>query len=187
MFINRRKVFMTAIVAAVAAIALVTQIGASSSDRGDAIAASQNCTIVGTWFGVDGTYTWVNTTTYGSSATVGQLNYEWVKYDPTLGGLFPGTVRWTNSIGVWEKVKRHEYRFTWVCYGLDAAGAITFIGRASGTKSMTNCDHVNIAAVIECWVGEKDINTVPPDFSFPAGDPTQPPTETRMPLVQAVH
>lgn len=183
MFINRRKVFMTAIVAAVAAIALVTQIGASSSDRGDAIAASHNCTIVGTWFGVDGTYTWMNTTTYGSSATVGQLNYEWVKYDPTLEGLFPGTVRWTNSIGVWEKVKRHEYRFTWVVYGLDAAGAITFIARASGTKSMANCDHVDIAAVVECWLGEKDINTVPPDFSFPAGNPT----ETRMPLVQAVY
>lgn len=149
---------------------------------GDAIAASNNCTIVGTWFGVDGPYTWMNTVTPGTSATVGQVNLEWVLYDPTIENLFPAAVRWTNSKGVWETINKSEYKFTWVAYALDATGAIVFVARASGIKSMVDCDHVNIAALLELWLPGKDINTDPPDICFPAAAPT----ETRMPLVQAV-
>lgn len=148
----------------------------------DAIAASNNCTTVGTWFGVgDSGTTWMDTVTPGSSATVGQMNLEWVLLDPTLGGFFPQAVRATNAVGVWEKVNERNYEYTWVVYALDAAGAAVFVARASGTKSLADCDHINITYVLELWLAGQDMNADPPFFCV-AGTAT----ETRMPLVQAV-
>ena len=121
----------------------------------------------------------------GSSATVGQLNLEWVLYNPTLGleGYFPelaNAVRWTNSKGVWEKTDRMLYKFTWIAYSLDNGGKIVSVARASGTKTMTDCDHVNISGIIELWIGDQDIDVNPPDIWFAIPNAT----ETRMPLVQ---
>ena len=149
---------------------------------GDAIAASNNCTTVGTWFGVtaDGT-TWMDTVTPGSSATVGQMNLEWVVLDPTLGGFLPQAVRATNAVGVWEKVNEKNYQYTWVVYVLDANGAPVFVARASGTESLVDCDHMNITYVLEVFFPGQDMNAEPPFFCY-AGTAT----ETRMPLVQAV-
>ena len=153
---------------------------------GNANAGSDSCTLVGTWLGTDGPdFTWMKINSPGSSATVGQLNLEWVMYNPTLGleGYFPelaNAVRWTNSKGVWEKVDKNLYKFMWVAYSLDNGGKVVSVARASGTKTMVSCDHVNISGVVELWIGNQDINANPPVFGFPIPNAV----ETRMPLVQ---
>ena len=35
-----------------------------------------------------------------------------------VGGPFPPL----NALGVWQKENQHAYEYTWIAYGLDAAG-----------------------------------------------------------------
>ena len=148
---------------------------------GTAMAASNSCGIVGTWFGAgDSGTTWFSTYTKGSSSTVGQMNLEWILLDPTLGGFFPDAVRTTNGVGVWEKVNNHNYKYTWVAYAFDANGAIVYTTRVSGTESVVDCDHVDITYVLELWLPDQDMNTDPPFFCA-----TGTALQTRMALTQA--
>ncbi len=166
-----RRVCLTALLGAVTVFA-----------GGSVMAASDNCSRVGTWHGAgDSGTTWMATDTPGSSATVGQFALEWVSLDPTLGGFFPTVSRGTNALGVWQKVNDHTYEYTWIAYGLDAGGSAVYVARASGIASMANCDHVNLTYALELFLPSQDISTEPPAFGTFCGTAT----ETRMSLVQA--
>lgn len=168
----RRMVCLTALLAAAAVFA----------GSGSVVAASNNCSRVGTWHGVgDSGTTWMATDTPGSSATAGQISLEWVSLDPTFGGFFPTVSRATNAVGVWQKVNEHTYQYTWIAYGLAADGSAVFVARASGIASMADCDDVNLTYALEIFLPTQDILTEPPAFGTYCGTAT----ETRTSLVQA--
>lgn len=144
-----------------------------------ALAEANNCSRVGTWMGDTGTgITWTDIATAGRSATEGQLDLEWTKIDPTLGG-FP-TVRITNGKGTWQHVSGNTYRFTWVAYGLDAGSQPFFISRASGQVKMTNCNTIEINYTLEIFAAGQDIWTEQPMYGVSIGYAV----EKRMPVVQ---
>jgi hypothetical protein len=148
---------------------------------GVALAQSNNCGRVGTWFGQgDSGITWIAGDNPGTSATVGQVALEWVLMDPTLGGFFPDAVRVTNARGVWEKVNQNKYKYTWVAYAFDGAGQPVFVARASGDATMAGCDTVNITYALALFSpGQKIWSDTPEYGTFPGTA-----LETRMPMVK---
>lgn len=118
--------------------------------------------------------------TQGQSATVGQMQVEWVLWDPSLGVGLPA-VRTTNPMGVWEKVNEKIYKFTWVAYGLGADGSVVYVARASGVSTTEDCDHLRFTFVMEFFSPAQDISKDSPAFGCMSGEGT----ETRMLLVQA--
>jgi len=159
-------------IAVVAVVALILGSGVG-------LAQSNNCGRVGTWFGQgDSGITWIASDTSGVSATVGQLDLDWVLIDPTLGGFFPTVVRVTNARGVWEKVNQRKYKYTWVAYAFDANAAIVFVARTSGYATMAGCNQVNITYTLELFDPAQDIWSDTPPFAFPGTA-----VEKRMPVV----
>ena len=150
------------------------------ASSGSVMAASKNCSNLGTWHGVvDSGATYMVTITRGQSATVGQFVAEWVLWDPTLNQAFPTAVRTTNPLGVWEKVNGKEFTFTWIAYGLDGNGAPLYTIRASGISLLVNCDELHLTYVTEVF-SPLDISMESPIATFCGSG-----TETRMQLVQA--
>jgi len=148
---------------------------------GSATTASNECGRIGTWHGMgDQGFAWMAVDSPGQDATNGQISIEWVMIDPTLGGFFPDAARVTNGLGVWKKVNKHVYQYTWIAYGLDQAGIPIYTGRASGTATLTDCDHVDVTYVLELWLAGDDISSDPPFFCAPGTG-----VETRMSFVQA--
>lgn len=149
---------------------------------GSAMAASKNCSNVGTFIGSDtdlGT-TWVVTMTRGQSATVGELLQEWVSItDPTFGGKV-SAARLTDAMGVWKKVNGKKFQFTWIAYGFDAGGVMVCAVRASGVGTMTQCDQVELTYVLEFFGPTQDISAETPTYGTVCGAGIQ----TRMALVQ---
>ena len=139
------------------------------------------CGKVGTWMGeADLGFTWMAVKTPGQNAVNGQLTLEWVNIDPTLFGNFICATRTTNGVGVWKKVGRHVYQFTWMAYGLDQDGGVLYTMRASGEAESVDCDNAYITYVLEVWPAGFDISTDPAPVCIPGIA-----TETRMPLGQA--
>lgn len=143
------------------------------------------CGKVGTFHGEapDMGITWMVVNTPGQNADNGQFTVEWTEIDPTLGIPMPpftDAVRVTNASGVWKKVSRNVYEFTWIAYGLDQDGFLAYSARASGTAKLTDCDHVDMNYVLELWPEGYDIYNDPPIVAAPGTG-----VETRMPLVQA--
>ncbi len=118
--------------------------------------------------------------TQGQSATVGQMQVEWVLWDPGLGVGLPA-VRTTNPMGVWEKVNEKTARWTWIAYGLGADGSVVYVARASGVSTMTDCDTKLFTFVMELFGPGQVISTEGPAYGSFCGSGT----ETRMQLVQA--
>lgn len=141
---------------------------------GNAMAASKNCSLVGSWFGAAGDNTWFLIVTRGSSATVGQVYVHWTQYDPSPA------VRLSDWMGVWEKVNNRLYNWTAVFYSYNADGTVFTTNRLTGTSSLVDCDHADDTWLWEVWSGYQDM-TAPPDFSFEGTG-----TETRMSLAQGV-
>lgn len=145
------------------------------------------CNRLGVWYGEgDQGYSWMVVETPGWNAISGQFTVEWIELDPTLGGFFPEAVRATNAVGVWEKVGRLMYEYTWIAYGLDEDSGVLYTARASGEAELVDCDNVDMDYVLEFWPGKIVFSTDPNDpvpepiFTTPRGFGS----ETRMPLVQ---
>jgi hypothetical protein len=168
---GKRQVLRSGIVlAAIFAVAVF-------AGSGSVIAASKNCSHLGTWFGESDTgATWMVTDTQGQSATVGQLVVEWIRWDPTLLGNFPTAVRTTNPMGVWEKVNDKKAQFTWMAYGFDAIGNPLYTIRSSGIGTLVNCDESHFTYVTQVFLPSQDT----PIATFCGTG-----IETRMQLVQA--
>jgi len=143
---------------------------------GVGFAQSNNCGVVGTWMH-SGDTIWLATNTPGTSATAGQMDIEWITLDPTLGVGLPA-VRASNPKGVWEKVNQHEYRITWVAYGLGANGLPVYVMRGIAMAAMTGCDRADLTAVLEVFGPDQDIWRERPLFAVPMSE-----SATRMPLV----
>ena len=147
---------------------------------GLAMAASKECSRVGMWHGEgDQGFTWMVAASPGADATNGQFTVEWIVIDPTLGGMFTDAVRVTNGYGVWKKVNKHTYQYTWIAYGFDQDGMVIYKARASGTESMVDCDHIAVTYVMELWLVGADISTDQLILCAPGTA-----TETRMAFVQ---
>ena len=147
---------------------------------GSIMAASQNCSAVGTWQGVsDVGSAWMAVATPGKDATGGQLVLEWVRWDPTLRGGFPTAVRASSPLGVWEKVDGKTIRATFVSYGFDGNGASLYTIRISVVSTEVDCDHRSMTYVTEVFLPTQDISKNPPIVKFCGSG-----TETRMQLVQ---
>ena len=143
------------------------------------------CSKVGTFHGEapDMGITWMVVNSPGMNPANGQFMVEWTEIDPTLGipmSPFTDAVHVTNASGVWKKVGRNMYEFTWIAYGLDQDGFLAYSARASGTAKLTDCDHVDMNYVLELWPAGYDIYSDPPVVTTPGTG-----VETRMPLVQA--
>ena len=172
---DKRQVLRGGIVlAAILAVALF-------AGSGSVMAQSKNCSQAGTWHGAgDSGGTWMEVVTQGQSATVGQMQVEWVLWDPGLGVGFPA-VRTTNPMGVWEKVNEKTAKWTWIAYGLGADGSVVYVVRASGVSTMTDCDTKLFTGVMELFAPGQVISAEPPAY----GSVCASGTETRMQLVQA--
>jgi len=172
---GKRQVLRSGIVlAAIFAVAVF-------ASSGSVMAASKNCSVLGTWHGVvNSGATYMVTITRGQSATVGQFVAEWVLWDPTLEGYFTDAVRTTNPMGVWEKVNGNTSKWTWIAYGLDGIGQPLYTIRASGISSMVNCDELHLTYVTEVFLPSQDISKDTPIAVFCGTG-----IETRMQLVQA--
>jgi hypothetical protein len=143
-------------------LAAVLGIAPFAAAAGPPVAAAA-CGEEGTWQGLaDNGFSWMNTITRGGDATHGQLDLAWVTIDPTLGGAFATAVQTTPARGVWRKVDARSARWTWMTYGLDAAGAPAYSIRASGTHLLKDCDQLNVAYVLEVFVPSQDMDTDPP-------------------------
>lgn len=144
-------------------------------------AASKECSRVGAWHGVgDQGFTWMVVLTAGADATSGQIVSQWVRYDPTFGGLFPDAKQGTNGMGVWKKTRDHTNRFTWFASALDDIGGTVYTVRTSGTETMLDCDRVSTDFVLELWVAGQDMANEPPFLCLPGTA-----THTRMSVAQA--
>jgi hypothetical protein len=141
----------------------------------DAMAASKNCSLIGSWFGAAGDNTWFTIASRGSSATAGQLYVQWTRYL-----LTPPDVRVSDWVGGWQKVDKDLYKWTAVFYTYDASGAITTTNRLSGTSDLVNCDQAEDTWVWEVWLSDSDMSTDPDICHSGTG------TETRMPVLEVV-
>ena len=99
--------------------------------------------------------------------------------DLTLGGFFPTAVRVTSPKGAWEKVNQNKYKYTWVAYGLSAAGQPVVVARTSGFDTMAGCNQVDTTYTLELFAPGQNIWSDPPFFGAFAGTTV----EKRMPVV----
>jgi hypothetical protein len=150
------------------------------------MAASKSCNVVGAWMGVGQSegrvidFRWTELVSPGQSATVGGIEIDWAHMEPTFGGAYPSAVRVTPGLGTWEKGKKQTYTYTWIAYGVTASGNVDYIIRGSGTKTMTDCDHVNMTFVLEFFNPSQDITWEAPLWCLPGLA-----TELRVGAVQA--
>lgn len=151
-------------------LSLALAIAASLAVGGtSAMAGSNTCSRVGTWFGAGDTgFQWLAVDSPGASATAGQITLEFSLIEPTFGGYFPTAVRVTTALGVWEKLNHRKYRYTWIACGIDAGGNQVYVGRATGMAVLADCDHVNLTYTAEFFDPAQDISTEEPAYgAFP--------------------
>ncbi len=139
------------------------------------------CTEEGSWQGAaDNGFKWMNIVTRGPDATTGQIDLAWVIVDPTLGGAFATAARVTPGRGVWKKAGSGNALWTWIAYGIDAAGGPAYAIRASGTHHMPDCEHLEIVYTLEIFLPSQNMATDSP-IALLRGTAL----ETRMPLVRS--
>lgn len=149
---NKRRAWGMATAAVVGTFAVV----------GVARAEPSACARVGVWFGesTDAGLKWLGNHTPGTSATTGQLSFEWAQVDPSFGAKFPAH-RMTKGEGIWVKVNPGTYKYTWFAYGLmhyptgypapmpATIDVPVYALRVTGTGIMTSCDHMDISYTAE--------------------------------------
>lgn len=144
---------------------------------GVGFAQSNNCGITGTWIHWED-FGWLGLFTPGANATVGQMDIDWVEWNPKLGP-FQSAVRTTDPKGVWEKIDKSAYKWTWVAYGLDAAGLRVYALRASGIGTMAGCDRVDITGRLDLFLPTQNIWSDTPIATIPVSE-----FAIRMPIIQ---
>jgi hypothetical protein len=144
---SRRGWLIGAALAAIV-IAAVGPATAGESSQG----ARGPCAVEGSWLAeVDIGAVFFVSYSRGDTGTTGAMAIEWIAFDPTLFGSFPGAVRVSPTIGAWRKVTAAEYRYTWIAYGFDASGAPLYSIRTSGTGTFPACDEIDFDYVLEIF------------------------------------
>jgi len=155
---------------------------------GAAWASPDQCGRIGTWFGSAGSptpiLTWFGVDTEGKNDKNGEMILDWVFVDPTWGNPnFSLATRLTGGRGVWEKIHKNEYKYTWYAYGIMNNGFPLYSIRVSGFVSQADCDQAGIDYTVEFFVPP----VAPQNMSMPGVTPvgvhTGTATETRVPLV----
>lgn len=119
----------------------------------------RSCSLLGTWFGVQGPEStvlsgWVVTAT-GSSANRGTNNLEYPTFDASLGIGLPA-VRLSTLRGAWERTGGKTFTYTMIGTGVAADGiTAVYIGKLSGTITLSDdCNREYITAVFEVFSPE---------------------------------
>lgn len=111
--------------------------------------APAECALVGSWSGYEtGDLYWLGTHTPGTYPTGGSMQMDWTYVSPSL---LSGAARLTGGRGVWEQVRKGQYKYTWYAYGIDASGGIFYTVRVSGLAQNTDCNSVQIGYKYEIF------------------------------------
>jgi hypothetical protein len=111
--------------------------------------APAECGLIGSWSGYEtGDLYWLGTHSPGTYPTSGTMQMDWTYVSPSL---LSGAARLTNGRGVWELVRKGQYRYTWYAYGLDASGGTFYTVRVSGLAQNTDCNNVQIGYKYEIF------------------------------------
>jgi hypothetical protein len=72
----------------------------------------------------------------------GSYKMRFIGGDPTMGGAFPDSVAFSDTVGTWVRTGRRTSQWTMITYGLDALGQPVFIAKNSGSSETSgNCDY----------------------------------------------
>ena len=120
-----------------------------------ALAAEQpkaGCSVQGSWMSADVNGFQSLLTDIGESGSSGTQAVELFGAfaDPTLGGQFQGGVKISTLRGVWERTGGNTFAYTQIWYSLDAAENILWIGKNSGTKTLSeDCNLMEVDSTLE--------------------------------------
>ncbi|HUV12676.1 MAG TPA: hypothetical protein VMY18_03475 [Acidobacteriota bacterium] len=140
---------------------LVTSPVSAKSDEG--------CKLQGSWLGsgADGGR-WI-ATYHGQSASSGTNDLD-LFMDPTLGGLFPDAVKTSSWRGVWERTGGNTFKYTLIVLGLDGSGAVNWILKNSGDKTLTeDCNLMVVEGTLEVFSPDVDPFEGDPLLCIPGG------------------
>ncbi len=129
----------------------------------------KNCSIQGTWFGVNNfddlmPSGWVVTAT-GRSNDHGVNVLEFPTYDLTFGGLFSQAVEGSANRGVWRRTGGRTFDYSFTTMVVDANRDIVYMTRVKGTSTLgADCMSETITAYMEVFLAGDSIfdeNAIP--------------------------
>ena len=119
---------------------------------------NKQCSIHGTWFGVDSLANkmptgWVVTAT-GQSAHRGVNVFEFKTFDSSLFGL-PEADDMSADRGVWKRLNGNTFAYSFMAVAVDETNAILYTARVSGEATLSSdCMSEEITALLEVfWPG----------------------------------
>ncbi len=127
------------------------------------------CTLQGSWMSTDVNFQSLGTD-MGESASSGTMIVELfgANADPTLGGMFQNGVKISTLRGVWERTGGNTFAYTQVWYGLDAGENILWIGKNSGTETLSeDCNLLKVDSTFEIFYPEVNPFGGTPFFAEP--------------------
>ncbi len=133
-------------------VALGLTLAGTATAQGLVWTPQRACSVYGAWQAeVDIGARFFVTYSRGVDVNEGPMAVEWIAGDPTLFGSFPSAVRLTQGAGAWERINASTYRYTWISYGIDAAGVPVFAWKGSGIGTLQGCDMIVFDYVAEIF------------------------------------
>lgn len=161
---------------ALAALALGRGVGFAQTEPPT---TPEACSLVGTWIVKvpSGGDLLAVFTRGGLKSSSGQIDADWIVWEPTLASRFPA-VRTTDPKGVWAEVSQTTFNATWMAYGIGVSGPL-YVLRARALVTLDGCDQAGIATTLDLFLPSHDIWRDTPLMSI--GPETW--TAERMPVV----
>lgn len=145
--------------ARIALVALVALLGGSAVARAqtEVPTTPEACTLVGTWMVKvpSGGDLLAVFTRGGLKSSSGQLDADWIVWEPTLASRFPA-VRTTDPKGVWAEASATTFNVTWVGYGIGVSGPL-YVLRARALATLEGCDQASLATTLDLFLPSHDI------------------------------
>lgn len=128
--------------------------------HGVAVAQTETCSLVGTWIlkVPSGGDLIAVATRGGLKTTGGQIEANWIVWEPTLASRFPA-VRTTDPKGVWEEIGTPTptgVNLTWVAHGLGVYGPL-YVLRGRGYVTFQGCDQAVFTTAMDLFLPSHDI------------------------------
>jgi hypothetical protein len=113
------------------------------------------CSILGSWYGLDGQGAIFTAVYHGISNSSGTIELEGT-IDPSLGGRLPA-VAISNGVGTWARTGGNTFVFTTLVFGLDSIGQPVWIGKFYGTKTLSDrCSTQHIVGGFDIFLANQD-------------------------------
>ena len=113
------------------------------------------CSILGSWYGLDGQGAIFTAVYHGISNSSGTIELEGT-IDPSFGGLLPA-VAISNGVGTWARTGGNTFVFTTLVFGLDSIGQPVWIGKFHGTKTLSDrCNTQHIVGGFDIFLANQD-------------------------------